>query len=96
MALLKLHGFDEEAIRARAFHRHIETIETTHRLIAAAEVRRDKILREIDHRRATVGQRLRQISADAENAPIQLPAPSPNGGAEPPSSQPPTPIGKSS
>ena len=89
-ALLETRGFDDEAIRAEAFHLHIEPIETISRMIAAIEVRRDKILREFDDRRATVGRRLREIAADADNAPIQLPAPSTNG------NEPPATIGKSS
>ena len=92
-ALLKKNSFDEESIRARAFHEYIETIETTDRLLVAAEFRRDKILREIDHHRETLSQRLREI-AEASNKAIRLPAPGKKNDNETLAKQSPAPTAK--
>jgi hypothetical protein len=74
-AVLEKNGFDDEVIRARAFHRYIERIETADRMLAAAEIRRDRVLHEIEFRRETVGRRLREIAAAEGDKALRLPGP---------------------
>ena len=74
-ALLERQGYDEDSVNASAFRIQIETLVPADRMIAAAELRRDRVLREIESHRATFGRRLREIVADAGNEPIRLPGP---------------------
>lgn len=59
-ALLTEHNFDEHSVASKSFEQAIETLETIERLIAAAELRRDRILREVEFHRETLGRRMRE------------------------------------
>jgi hypothetical protein len=65
-SLLEKNGFDEHSVAAKAFSLGIEVLETVDRLLAAAELRRDRILREIDFHRETLGRRMRE-AVDVED-----------------------------
>ncbi len=75
------HGLDNDSIMAAAFNANIPTLEIMDRMLAVAEARRDKMLREIENRREILGRRLRdKINAEA-NGDLTL-APDCNTSAE--------------
>jgi hypothetical protein len=55
-------GLDVNALAAMALDRNLDKVEQIERLLANAERRRNQILREIDQRRLTFAQRLRDVS----------------------------------
>lgn len=67
-AVLKKAGLEESAIHAQTVEVKLETIEKIDRLIAVSEARRNAALREIDRRRDTLAQRLRQATQTIEDA----------------------------
>ena len=68
--LLAKANLTKETVHAQAMALNIETFATFERLIWAAEARRDASLREIEHRRAPFGQKLRRAITQAEKAEI--------------------------
>jgi hypothetical protein len=67
-ALLASADLSIEAALARAFASHLENVERIDRMIMSAEARRNAVLREIEHHRATLGRKLRRVISDAEAA----------------------------
>jgi hypothetical protein len=63
------YGFDDAAIIAEAFGVKLPTIEITDRMVAAAESRRKKILKEIERRREAIPRSARKV-IDAESTEI--------------------------
>jgi hypothetical protein len=55
------YGFNEDALAAAAFGRKVQLVEAVDRLLAAAESRRSKLLREIDINRKALGLRVRTM-----------------------------------
>jgi hypothetical protein len=76
--LLTQHGFDLHSITAQAFAANVLVIERFDRLIAAADVRRDSVLRGIDRRRESLARQLRAVCQNItdveEAAPVDEPA----------------------
>lgn len=62
--LFALGGFTEESVEARAFLLNLPEIERIDRMRAAVDQRRDALLREIERRRSTRAQQLRQFSEE--------------------------------
>ena len=91
---LKAYGIDEDAVDAAAFNQQVETLETLARMTAAAELRRDKVLREVEIRREVVGRRLRQIVVHSEPA-IRLAGPPDEASIQVPERQPQSPAKES-
>ncbi|WP_162560702.1 hypothetical protein [Methylobacterium durans] len=63
-------GLTSADVSARAFQIKLADIERIDRLIANADHRRDTLLREIERKRANLGQKLRLASTDAVDAEI--------------------------
>ncbi len=61
------HGFDENSVTAEAFSQKLPILEVVHRMLAAAESRRDKMIREIERHRETLGRHLREIVETNDN-----------------------------
>src|SRR5262249_19682479 len=64
---------DTEADSAELLFRHIEKYEQIEKLLTSAELRRDRILREIGLRRDHMGRRLRAASDEILDAQVQAP-----------------------
>ena len=62
----------DEAALARALASRIDPVERIERMIASAEARRNCVLREIEHHRATLGQELRRLVPQAEDAEFEV------------------------
>jgi len=60
--LLEDHGLDIDAVMAKAFVSHIKELEQIERMMTTAEIRRDKVLNEIENRRDAVAWRLRKAA----------------------------------
>lgn len=54
-------AISESAILAEAFQQRIDTVEKANRILAAAESRRSRILREIEQRHADLGKEMHRI-----------------------------------
>ena len=70
--LLASAGLTMDAVMAQSLSLKLNDIERIDRMIAAAEMRRNAILREIDRHRTTWGQELRRAAQQAEEAGFKL------------------------
>jgi len=70
--LLAAAGTSIDSLISKALTYHLEYIERIDRLITLAENRRDASLREIDRRRAVLGERLRKSLHEVEGNQIEL------------------------
>jgi len=64
---------DTQTDSAKLLFKHIEEYEGIEKLLTSAELRRDRILREIDLRRDHMGQRLRAASDELLDAQVKAP-----------------------
>jgi hypothetical protein len=71
--LLARVGADESAIRAATVCARLHTFERIDQLIMRSEVRRNAVLREIDHHRDAVARRLREALTDIDDAEEVMP-----------------------
>ena len=62
--LLSEHGLSIDAVIANAFVRHMGALESIERMMATAEIRRDRILNEIEKRRDAIAWRLREAASN--------------------------------
>lgn len=69
--LLKLAGWDRDAITAQTLAVKLDTFERFERMILNAKARRNEILREIDRRRDVLARRLRDLTTEIEDAEFQ-------------------------
>lgn len=67
-ALLKQAGLDQEAITAQTLAEKLDTFERIDRMIMQTEARRNMILREVDRHRDVLARRLREATAEIEDA----------------------------
>jgi hypothetical protein len=74
-AALVSAGSSMDAVIARAMSSQIQKMERFDRLLVSAEARRSAALRELDHHRSPLAQKLRRIIADAEHAELAADAP---------------------
>jgi hypothetical protein len=71
-ALLAGAGLTIEAALARALASRLDHVERIDRMIVSAEARRNAVLREIEHHRTTLGQELRRLVPEAEDAEFEV------------------------
>jgi hypothetical protein len=67
-AVLASANLSIEAALARAFGSRLSEVERIDRMIISAEARRNAVLHEIERHRSTLGQELRRVMRDAEDA----------------------------
>jgi hypothetical protein len=65
-------GLAGEAALARALTFRLDEVERIDRMLASAEARRNAVLREIERHRSTLGQELRRMVTDAEDAEFEV------------------------
>ena len=70
--LLEKAGLTWDAVKAEALSLRIDDVERFSRMIVSAEKRRDATLQEIEHRRATLGHKLRRAVKQVEGADYRL------------------------
>ena len=66
--LLTEHRLSIDAVMANAFVHHIRELESIERMMATAEIRRDRILNEIEKRRDAIAWRLREAASNVVDA----------------------------
>jgi len=69
---LKKYGLDADSIVAVSFSKRSAVLETAERLSAAAEIRRNNTLREIEDRRQRLGHALRQATGKIIEAELSI------------------------
>jgi hypothetical protein len=74
-AALVCAGSSMEAVIARAMSVQMLHMERLDRMLMSAEARRSAALRELDHHRSPLAQKLRRVIADAEHAEFAADAP---------------------
>ena len=74
-------GLTMDAVMAHTLAARINDVERIDRMMMAAEMRRDNILRELDGRRAALAQGLRSAIREAEEAELKLLPPALSGDA---------------
>ena len=75
--IISEHGLSIDAVMANAFVSQIRELESIERMMATAEIRRDKILNEIEKRRDAITWRLREtvsnvIDVEGDPAPVAV------------------------